>query len=94
MRYSAFASVCGLAILLGVGACGDDDDDHDHDPHGNEIPECVQIFETCHPRDLGEDPKIHECHVLGEEGTKDECTAKSAECLTACTAPGNDAGSD
>jgi hypothetical protein len=94
LRYSAFASACGLAILFGLGACGDEDDDHGH---GGDVPECVQVVEACHHYDFGatQTPEIHECHTTAEKDDKDACIAQLAQCLALCeAAAGRDGGTD
>lgn len=83
------ASLLAVFALTTVGCHGDD---HDHDVSGRPAV-CVEIYERCHPLDLGSG-EIHECHESAE-ATWDEatCTAKKASCFAACTAP-TDGGGD
>lgn len=79
-------------VVFALGTLGCHSDDHDHDVSGRPAA-CVEIYERCHPLDLGSG-EIHECHESAE-ATWDEatCTAKKASCFAACTAP-TDGGVD
>ena len=49
-------------------------------------PTCTEIFERCHPLDIGPG-EIHECHEFAEleTSTEAQCAAMRTACFAACT---------
>jgi len=85
------SSVLALACGAATAACSDD---HDHD-HGSEHdehalpPSCEAFHDDC-VKVMQSNAKAAECDEFshGEGRTEEECAAKKAECVAACTGPG------
>ena len=78
---SISATAITLAILLGVGGCGDDTSDEPDEP--TLLGDCAVISDACHEADEGEGA-AHACHELAHENDQSACTAGKAACIATC----------
>ncbi len=84
-----FLSIALALTILGCGGGGTETPDSGVDSR----PTCTELFERCHPLDVGTG-EIHVCHDFAEadETTEAECVAMRDHCSEVCTA--TDAGGD